>query len=108
VRGQRHAPGAPYPWEKSGTHCTGGRDKTINFGKDFDLFSCQSLLGIALKNGDKIWDYLSAGYEDYHILDMIPCRLVNTDIVKKSTASDFHGRFVPKLESVRKHRQVSI
>jgi hypothetical protein len=27
-----------------------------------------------LKNGDKIWDYLSADYEDYHILDMIPDR----------------------------------
>jgi len=24
VRGQRHAPAAPYPRERSGTHCTGG------------------------------------------------------------------------------------
>ena len=24
MRGQRHAPAAPYPWERPGTHCTGG------------------------------------------------------------------------------------
>jgi len=24
VRGQRHAPAAPYPRERPGTHCTGG------------------------------------------------------------------------------------
>jgi len=24
VRGQRHAPAAPYPRERTGTHCTGG------------------------------------------------------------------------------------
>ena len=24
VRGQRHAPAALYPWERPGTHCTGG------------------------------------------------------------------------------------
>ena len=24
VRSQRHAPEAPYPWERPGTHCTGG------------------------------------------------------------------------------------
>jgi len=24
VRGQRHAPAAPYPQERPGTHCTGG------------------------------------------------------------------------------------
>jgi len=24
VRGQRHTPAVPYPWERPGTHCTGG------------------------------------------------------------------------------------
>jgi hypothetical protein len=82
--------------------------KTTNFREDFDLFPCQSLfLRIALKNGDKIWDYLSADYEGYHILDMIPCTSVNTDILKKSAASDFHGRFIPKSESVRKRWYIS-
>jgi len=36
VRGQRHAPAAPYPWERPGTHCTGWvgpRDSLDRCGK---------------------------------------------------------------------------
>jgi len=37
VRGQRHAPAAPYPRERAGTHCTGGwvglRTGLDRFGK---------------------------------------------------------------------------
>ena len=63
MRGQRHAPAAPYPRERPGTHCTGGNcneEERRKSGKNKSKAEVTSVLGSGLVGNMIIKNWISA------------------------------------------------